>query len=39
MGLAAKVPADFVQTIKTMGEDHQVNVEYDQTVSINNNNS
>ena len=35
MGLACKVPVDFIQTIKTMGEDHEVAVEYDQTVSIN----
>ena len=35
MGLACKVPADFISTIKTMGEDHSVAVEYDQTVSIN----
>lgn len=34
MGLACKVPADFISTIKTMGEDHSVAVEYDQTVSI-----
>ena len=35
MGLACKVPAAFINTIKTMGEDHNVAVEYDQTVSIN----
>ncbi|GAB7327177.1 hypothetical protein MBLNU13_g11086t1 [Cladosporium sp. NU13] len=35
MGLACKVPANFISTIKTMGEDHNVAVEYDQTVSIN----
>jgi len=35
MGLAAKVPADFISTIKTMGEDHGVNVEDDQVMSIN----
>jgi hypothetical protein len=39
MGLAAKVPADFIATIKTMGEDHDVNVEDDQEVSINGNDS
>ena len=37
MGLAAKVPATFVSTIKTMGEDWDVNVEDDQEVSINDN--
>lgn len=37
MGLAAKVPADFISTIKTMGEDHDVNVEDDQEMSINDN--
>lgn len=35
MGLAAKVPHDFIATVKSMGEDHDVNVEEDQTVSIN----
>ena len=35
MGISASVPGDFVATIKTMGEDHSVAVEYDQTVSIN----
>ena len=35
MVLAASVPADFVATIKTMGEDHDVNVEEDQILSIN----
>jgi hypothetical protein len=35
MGLAASVPADFVATIKTMGEDHDVSVEEDQILSIN----
>jgi hypothetical protein len=35
MGLAAKVPADFIQTIETMGSDHDVAVEFDQEVSIN----
>ncbi|KAM0691357.1 hypothetical protein Q7P36_010128 [Cladosporium allicinum] len=35
MGLAASVPADFVATIKTMGEDHHVSVEEDQILSIN----
>lgn len=35
IGLAAKVPAYFVETIRTMGEDHDVTVEDDQTVSIN----
>jgi hypothetical protein len=39
MGLAAKVPADFIATIKTMGEDYDVNVEDDQEVSINGGNS
>jgi hypothetical protein len=35
MGLSATVPADFIPTIKTMGEDHDVNVEEDQVLSIN----
>jgi hypothetical protein len=35
MGLSANVPANFVATIKTMGEDHGVNVEDDQLLSIN----
>lgn len=34
MGLAAKVPTSFVETIKTMGVDHNVAVEDDQEVSI-----
>ena len=38
MGLAAKVPADFVDTIKAMGADHQVEVEDDLDVSTNDNN-
>jgi hypothetical protein len=38
MGLAATVPADFIATIKTMGEDHDVNVEEDQVISINDHN-
>lgn len=38
MGLAAKVPTDFIQTIKTMGADHDVAVEDDQPVSINDHN-
>lgn len=35
VGLAAKVPKDFEQTIRTMGEDYNVVVEEDQVVSIN----
>jgi hypothetical protein len=35
MGLAATVPADFIDTIKTMGEDHGVKVEEDQLLTIN----
>lgn len=35
MGLAAKVPSDFIETIRTMGEDHKVVVEDDKDVSIN----
>lgn len=35
MGLAAMVPSDFVETIRTMGADHDVVVEDDQPVSIN----
>jgi len=37
MGLAANVPVDFVSTIRTMGEDYNINVEDDQEVSINDN--
>jgi hypothetical protein len=37
MGLAASVPADFIATIKTMGEDHGVNVEEDSLLDINDN--
>lgn len=37
MGLSANVPAGSISTIKTMGEDHNVNVEDDQVVSINDN--
>jgi len=34
MGLAASVPGNFVATIKTMGEDHGVNVEDDTVIGI-----
>jgi hypothetical protein len=34
MGLAAYVPDDFIPTIKTMGEDHDVNVEDDTVIGI-----
>jgi len=34
MGIAATVPGDFVATIKTMGEDHDVNVEDDTLIGI-----
>ena len=34
MGLAASVPGNFVATIKTMGEDHGVNVEDDTLMGI-----
>ncbi|KAM0714033.1 hypothetical protein Q7P37_010997 [Cladosporium fusiforme] len=35
MGLAAKVPATFIETIRTMGKDHDVVVEDDKEISIN----
>jgi hypothetical protein len=34
MGIAASVPEIFVATVKTMGEDHDVNVEDDTVIGI-----